>query len=52
MPELPEVETIARGLLPLIHGRRIAQVEVLFSGSIQGDLRTFTQQLTGQAIQE
>jgi formamidopyrimidine-DNA glycosylase len=51
MPELPEVETIARGLLPLIHGRRIAQVEVLFSGSIQGDLRTFTQQLTGQAIQ-
>jgi len=28
MPELPEVETIVRGLRPLIEGRRIARVEL------------------------
>lgn len=28
MPELPEVETIRRGLLPLIRGRKIRKVEV------------------------
>jgi formamidopyrimidine-DNA glycosylase len=28
MPELPEVETTRRGLLPLLHGRRIRQLEV------------------------
>jgi len=29
MPELPEVETICRGLRPLVTGRRVAEVEVL-----------------------
>ena len=29
MPELPEVETVARQLAPLLHGRRIRAVEVL-----------------------
>src|SRR5262245_54569733 len=28
MPELPEVETIRRGLLPVMKGKRIARVEV------------------------
>ncbi len=34
MPELPEVETVVRGLRPLLLGQRIAQVEVR-----RGDLR-------------
>ncbi len=29
MPELPEVETICRGLRPILRGRRITQVDVL-----------------------
>jgi len=51
MPELPEVETIARGLQTLILGRCIARVEMLFSGSVQGDRRILTENLTGQVIQ-
>ena len=36
MPELPEVETVARTLAPQICGRRIVAVEVLNRGSWQG----------------
>ncbi|MFM2354406.1 MAG: Formamidopyrimidine-DNA glycosylase N-terminal domain, partial [Pseudomonadota bacterium] len=28
MPELPEVETVRRGLLPVLEGQRIALAEV------------------------
>jgi formamidopyrimidine-DNA glycosylase len=28
MPELPEVETVRRGLLPVMEGRRIERAEV------------------------
>jgi formamidopyrimidine-DNA glycosylase len=34
MPELPEVETIVRGLQPKITGRRIARVEVLWPRTV------------------
>ncbi len=34
MPELPEVETIARGLAPRLIGRTIAAVEPLWEGSL------------------
>lgn len=34
MPELPEVETIARGLAPEVEGRTIAQVEVRYPGAV------------------
>lgn len=34
MPELPEVETIARTLSPLVRGRRIVAVDVRHSGSV------------------
>ena len=36
MPELPEVETIARSLAPALLGRRILAVEVHWPGSIHG----------------
>lgn len=36
MPELPEVETVARTLAPLIAGRGITSVDLLNAGTIQG----------------
>ncbi len=36
MPELPEVETVARTLAPSVVGRRIAAVHVLWAKSLQG----------------
>lgn len=35
MPELPEVETVARTLAPLIRGKGIVSVEALHAGSVQ-----------------
>ncbi|MBU0725564.1 MAG: bifunctional DNA-formamidopyrimidine glycosylase/DNA-(apurinic or apyrimidinic site) lyase [Alphaproteobacteria bacterium] len=50
MPELPEVETVCRGLAPFLEGRRLVHVE-----QRRPDLRwpfpaDFTQRLTGQRI--
>ncbi|WP_027369438.1 bifunctional DNA-formamidopyrimidine glycosylase/DNA-(apurinic or apyrimidinic site) lyase [Desulfovermiculus halophilus] len=50
MPELPEVETIARGLSPLVQDRRIADLEVLAPGSVHGDPQAFAQRLAGRSI--
>lgn len=47
MPELPEVETVRRGLKPLIAGRTIEQVNVLWDNIIDGDTTLFAQQLQG-----
>jgi formamidopyrimidine-DNA glycosylase len=51
MPELPEVETVRRGLAPVMEGKRIAKVEVR-----RGDLRWplpkgFAQKLNGKTVQ-
>lgn len=50
MPELPEVETVCRGLAPVMEGARFAKVEVR-----RGDLRwplpkNFAKQLTGATV--
>jgi formamidopyrimidine-DNA glycosylase len=50
MPELPEVETVRRGLAPVMEGARFAKVE-----AHRGDLRwplpkDFAQRLTGQTV--
>jgi len=52
MPELPEVETVRRGLLPVMKGRRIARAEVR-----RPDLRwpfpeRMAERLTGAAVEE
>ncbi|MFO7802563.1 MAG: bifunctional DNA-formamidopyrimidine glycosylase/DNA-(apurinic or apyrimidinic site) lyase [Desulfovermiculus sp.] len=52
MPELPEVETIARGLRSFLQGRRIDGVEILSSGCVQGDIRAFSTELPGRIIQD
>jgi formamidopyrimidine-DNA glycosylase len=51
MPELPEVETVRRGLAPVMEGARIDKVEAR-----RGDLRwplpkDFAQRLAGQTVQ-
>jgi formamidopyrimidine-DNA glycosylase len=51
MPELPEVETVRRGLAPVMEGKRFAKVEVR-----RGDLRWplpkgFAQKLNGKTVQ-
>ena len=48
MPELPEVETVLRGLLQSGLGRRIARVEVNHSGVIPGNAKTFAAGIEGR----
>uniref|UniRef100_A0A7C3W8C9 Formamidopyrimidine-DNA glycosylase n=1 Tax=Fundidesulfovibrio putealis TaxID=270496 RepID=A0A7C3W8C9_9BACT len=51
MPELPEVETIARGLAPLLAGRRIARLEVLDRRAFPGDQERFALLFAGRRIE-
>src|SRR2546427_8891005 len=51
MPELPEVETVKRGLQPTVEGRRLTSVETR-----RGDLRApfpedFKSRLTGRRVE-
>ncbi|HEV2247175.1 MAG TPA: DNA-formamidopyrimidine glycosylase family protein, partial [Terriglobia bacterium] len=48
MPELPEVETVLRGLRKRAVGRRIVEVEVLHRGVIAGDVEQFISNVTGR----
>lgn len=50
MPELPEVETIIRGLRPQVSGRRIAHVEFLWPGTAVGSANDTAEGLAGQSI--
>ena len=49
MPELPEVETYVRELAPLLGGRQVTQVQLLWPGAIAAPAaNTFAAQLVGQ----
>jgi formamidopyrimidine-DNA glycosylase len=48
MPELPEVETVLRGLRKRAQGRRIIAVEVLHPGIIVGDVEDFISRIEGR----
>ncbi|MGC9336006.1 MAG: bifunctional DNA-formamidopyrimidine glycosylase/DNA-(apurinic or apyrimidinic site) lyase [Anaerolineae bacterium] len=51
MPELPEVETVVRGLCAPLTGRTISRVSIRWPGSIGApDPDTFVQQLTGKMV--
>ncbi len=50
MPELPEVETIIRGLRPHVEGRRIENVEFRWARTCTGDPDATVKQLRGQTI--
>ncbi|MBF0806540.1 MULTISPECIES: DNA-formamidopyrimidine glycosylase [unclassified Streptococcus] len=52
MPELPEVETVRRGLSPLLKGKVIAQVTVLYSPMVRTGAETLVHDLLGQEIQD
>ena len=50
MPELPEVETVARGLRERALGRRISEVEVRHTGLIKGDPEDFVRRVSGSTV--
>ena len=51
MPELPEVETIARHLAPVLTGQTIARVEVLWARTVdRPTLEAFCAALTGARV--
>jgi formamidopyrimidine-DNA glycosylase len=52
MPELPEVETIRRGLAPKIVGRKIVRAEVRLKKQVRGmSAPRFAEQLAGRRIE-
>lgn len=51
MPELPEVETIARGLRPLLEGRRIESAQLLWERTLaEPGVDEFLRRVRGQTI--
>ena len=50
MPELPEVETVRRGLLATVLGRRVESVEVLSRQSLAAPRRAFEGLLVGHRL--
>lgn len=50
MPELPEVETIRRTLLPHLKGKEIVGVEVYLTKAVRPDPDTFKKMLIGRKI--
>lgn len=50
MPELPEAETIARGVHPRVAGRRVQEVQILRPGLLPQGERTFSTRLAGARI--
>lgn len=51
MPELPEVETVRRGLTNLVKGAVIRQVDVPYPKVVTSDLATFKHDLVGATIE-
>jgi formamidopyrimidine-DNA glycosylase len=50
VPELPEAETIVRGLRPAIIGRRIGRVEVIHADVLRAPARSFARAVRGRTI--
>jgi formamidopyrimidine-DNA glycosylase len=51
MPELPEVETVRRGLAPAMEGARIARVEVRHRGLRWPIAKDFERRIEGQTVE-
>lgn len=51
MPELPEVETVRRGLMKIAAGRKINEIDVYYGKTITNDVEDFRQALIGQTIE-
>ena len=50
MPELPEVETVRRGLEKLILGKKITTIDIRYPKMIKTDLDQFQKELPGQLV--
>ena len=50
MPELPEVETVRRGLEKLILEKKIASLDIRYPKMIKTDLDQFQKELPGQVV--
>ena len=50
MPELPEVETVKKVLLPIVKGHRILSIDVLRKSTIHGDVDSFCSSLINQTF--
>ena len=50
MPELPEVETVARSLAPLLTGRRILSAEFMCLRVLRGDPDTAARNISGRRV--
>ncbi|ALB29191.1 DNA-formamidopyrimidine glycosylase [Companilactobacillus heilongjiangensis] len=50
MPEMPEVETVRRGLISQVKGRKITNVEIRYQNLITGDVDQFKEFVTGTTI--
>lgn len=51
MPELPEVETIVRGLVPVLPGKTIERLRVIHADVLRQPSRVFSARLEGQAFE-
>ena len=51
MPELPEVETVRRGLEKLISGKKIASLDIRYPKMIKTDLNQFQKEVPGQVVE-
>ncbi|MFC6175872.1 DNA-formamidopyrimidine glycosylase [Companilactobacillus huachuanensis] len=52
MPEMPEVETVRRGLIAQVKGRKITNVEIRYPNLITGDVDQFKEFVTGATIDD
>ncbi|UQS86713.1 DNA-formamidopyrimidine glycosylase [Nicoliella spurrieriana] len=52
MPELPEVETVRRGLTQLVKGAQIKSVDVIYPKMLNVDAQTFIDCLSGSTINQ
>lgn len=50
MPELPEVETVKKVLIPIVKNRKLLKIDVLRSGQIEGDVNEFVSNLQGHTF--
>lgn len=50
MPELPEVETIKKTLIPIVKGRKILKIDILRNTTIVSNLDEFKNKLEGQTF--
>lgn len=50
MPELPEVETIARGLKAILPGRIITEAQIRYPGTLRQEIQDFQSRVSGRTI--